>query len=132
MRASGNYIPELALVAEDEGKLIGHLMLTRTFIETAYGQHALLLLAPVSVVFERRSQGVGAQLIKEAFHLAKAKGHKAVIVVGDPAYYNRFDFRPSVDFGIANTDQIPNENVMACELTPDALQNVKGTISFHG
>lgn len=131
LRASGNYIPELALVAEEGGDLIGHVMLTKTSVETENGQHSLLLLAPVSVVLERRNQAIGAKLIEEAFRIAREHGHGAVVVVGDPAYYQRFGFRPSVAFGIANTNQIPDQYVMACELIPGALQNVCGTISFQ-
>ena len=32
LRASGNYIPQLALVAEEDGKLVGHIMLTKTYV----------------------------------------------------------------------------------------------------
>jgi predicted N-acetyltransferase YhbS len=131
LRASGNYISELALVAEDQGELIGHIMLTKTFVDTENGQYPVLLLGPVSVVLERRNQGVGTRLIEEVCRLARAKGHKAVILVGDPAYYHRFGFRSAVDFGITNTNEIPDENVMACEITPNALRNVKGTITFQ-
>jgi predicted N-acetyltransferase YhbS len=131
LRASGNYIPELALVAEDKGELIGHVMLTKTFVNTENGQYPVLLLGPVSVVLERRNQGVGTRLIEEVFRLAQAKGHEAVILVGDPAYYHRFGFRSAVDFGITNTNEIPDEKVMACEIAPNALRSVKGTISFH-
>ncbi|HAX91829.1 MAG TPA: N-acetyltransferase [Rhodospirillaceae bacterium] len=128
LRASGNYIPDLALVAEEEGKLIGHVMLTKTCIETAGGQFSLLLLAPVSVVLERRNQGIGAQLIEESFRLAKALGHTAVIVVGDPAYYTRFGFSSCGHFNIGNADKIPDEYVMVCELIPSALKDISGTI----
>ena len=34
LRVSGNYIPDLAFVAEDDGKLVGHIMLTRTYVVT--------------------------------------------------------------------------------------------------
>jgi predicted N-acetyltransferase YhbS len=131
LRASGNYISELALVAEDQGEPIGHIMLTKTFVDTEDGQYPVLLLGPVSVVLERRNHGVGTRLIEEVCRLARAKGHKAVILVGDPAYYHRFGFRSAVDFGITNTNEIPDENVMACEITPNALRNVKGTITFQ-
>lgn len=131
LRAGGNYIPELALVAEEGKNLIGHIMLTKTAVKTENGEHALLLLAPVSVVLERRSQGIGAKLIEEAFRLAREQGHGAVVVVGDPAYYHRFGFKSSVDFGVINTNQIPDQYVMMCELTQDDLRNVRGTISFH-
>lgn len=131
LRTGGNYLPELALVAEADGQLIGHIMLTRTAFETASGPRAILLLAPLAVALEHRRQGLGAQLVQEGLHRAKALGHTAVILVGDPAYYNRFGFKPASQFGIANTDHIPDENVMVCELVPNTLQGLPGTISFQ-
>ncbi len=131
LRAGGNYIPELALVAEDGGQLVGHIMLTRTHVDTENGPFPLLLLAPVAVVLERRNQQIGARLIEEAFRLAKEKGHKATIVVGDPAYYGRFGFKTSADFGIENTNGIPGQYVMARELAPAALSGIKGSLTFE-
>ena len=131
LRAGGHYIPPLALVAEEDGRLIGHVMLTRMTIETEGGAYTLLLLAPLAVVLERRSQGVGARLIEDVCARAKAMGHVAVILVGDPAYYQRFGFKPSVDFGIANGNGIPDQYVLVRELTPQALAGVKGVATFE-
>lgn len=132
LRAGGNYIPELALVAEAEGMLIGHIMLTRTSFATASGPQPLLLLGPLAVVLERRGLGLGGRLVQAALNRAQARGHKAVILVGDPAYYSRLGFKPAISFGISNTDRIPDENVLACELIPGALQDMPGEISFLG
>jgi len=131
LRAGAGYIPELALVAEDEGALIGHIMLTRTFVSTAAGPRPVLLLAPIAVVVERRRQGLGARLIEEAFRRARALGHGAVALVGDPAYYSRFGFRPCADFGIANANGIADRYVMAFELAPGALADAAGSIAFQ-
>lgn len=131
LRESEAYIPELALVAEEEGRLIGHIMLTRTNIATERGSFFLLLLAPLSVVLDRRGQGVGGGLIETACARARALGHRAVILVGDPAYYRRFGFSPAAAFGIENTNGIPHPFVMARELTPDALSGMKGSITFQ-
>lgn len=49
LRGSGNYIPELALVAEENDKLIGHIMLTKTYIFNNGNKFETLLLAPISV-----------------------------------------------------------------------------------
>jgi predicted N-acetyltransferase YhbS len=130
LRASDGYIPELALVAEDNGELIGHLMLTHTSMTTADGELPLLLLGPVAVVLERRKQGVGSRLVKESLRLARELGHKTVILVGDPAYYRRFGFGTAADLGIRNTQGIPDEYVMACELVPGALDGVEAAITF--
>ena len=66
----GSYIPELEFVAEEEGVLIGHIMLTGASIRENGGCFGTLLLAPLSVALEWRAKGIGAALIREA--LAKA------------------------------------------------------------
>ncbi len=130
LRGSGNFIPELALVAEEDGKLIGHIMLTKTYIKTGDGKFEALLIAPISVLLEYRNKGVGSELIKESFRLAKELGYTVVVLVGDPAYYNKFGFRSAVDFGIKHTPEIPDEYVMACELVPNVLNGFSGKIDF--
>lgn len=130
LRASAIYIPELALVAEDAGELIGHIMLTRLSIDTVEGGRPALLLSPLAVTLPRRRQGVGAALVREALACAKASGHASVFVVGDPAYYSRFGFRSSREFGIVNCDGFADRNVMACELTAGALKTLIGSVSF--
>lgn len=76
-----------------------------------------------------RHKGVGSKLINESFQLAKSMGYKSVVLVGDPAYYNRFGFRKSADLGVRHLQQIPEEYVLACELVPGALDDVSGTFA---
>ncbi|MBU0607425.1 MAG: N-acetyltransferase [Armatimonadetes bacterium] len=130
LRASDAYLPELSLVAEDEGELIGHIMLSRTHLVTDAGNFPTLLVAPVSVAPARQNQGVGTRLMQEAMRLAREAGHTSAILVGDPAYYHRFGFRTAAEFGIRSTQGIPDENVMVCELAPGALDGAAGTITF--
>lgn len=126
LRNSGNYIPELALVAEEEGKLIGHIMLTRMDIVGEEGRHESLLLAPISVELAHRNKGVGSALIRESFKRAREMNFTSVLLVGDPAYYQRFGFRRSIEFGIKYATPIPEEYVLACELIPEALKGIHG------
>ena len=46
LRAGKNYIPELALVAEQEDRIIAHIMLTKFYIQTDKGnkKESLLLV----------------------------------------------------------------------------------------
>lgn len=126
LRSSGNYIPELALIAEENGKLIGHIMLTKTFIVNGNDRQDVLLLGPIAVPLEYRSKGIGSALINESFRLARQMGYKAVVLVGDPGYYHRFGFKSAITFGIKSKMDIPYENVMACELTPGTLNGING------
>jgi putative acetyltransferase len=119
-------MPELALVAEEKGKLIGHIMLSKGHIVNGADKYEVLYLAPISVVLELRNKGIGSNLIKESFRLAKEMGFISVFLVGDPAYYHRFGFKSAASFGIKHTHEIPDENVMAYELVAGALKDIGG------
>ncbi len=126
LRNSANYIPELALVAEENGELLGHIMLTRTLVVDGDRKAAVLFLGPVSVVEKYRRRGIGSALMRQSLKLAGELGYEAVVLVGNPAYYHRFGFKTSADWGIRHVLDIPAQFVMACELVPDALANVRG------
>ena len=129
LRASENYIPELALVALVDGNIVGHIMLTKYIVQDLNQNHDVLLLAPLSVDLNYRGQGIGSKLVMKSFELARKMGYTAVVLVGDPAFYQRFGFKSSVDFGI-NCHEIPAQYVQACELVEGSLDNVFGTLTF--
>lgn len=130
LRNSNNYIKELSLLAEDNGKLVGHIMLTKKDINTKCGKVESLLLAPLCVAMEYRDKGVGSKLVNESFKLARKMGYKSVMLLGDPNYYKRFGFRKSIDFGIKNLNNIEEQYVQVCELVSGSLNKVSGTIKF--
>ena len=129
LRVSENYIPELALVALVDGNIIGHIMLTKYIVQDLNQNHDVLLLAPLSVDLNYRGQGIGSKLVMKSFELDRKMGYTAVVLVGDPAYYQRFSFKSSVDFGI-NCHEIPAQYIQACELVEGSLDNVFGTLTF--
>lgn len=130
LRNSNNYIKELALLAEDNGKLVGHTMLTKKYINTRDGKVESLLLAPLCVALEYRDKGVGSKLVNQSFKLARKMGYKSVILLGDPNYYKRFGFRKSIDLGIKNLNNIEEKYVQVCELVSGSLNKINGTIKF--
>ncbi len=131
LRAGDAYIPELALVAVHNGEIIGHVMLTHSVINDDGERHETLLLAPLSVALEARRRGVGEALVNRALKRARELGFTSVVLVGDPSYYRRFGFVPASEFAIGNTDDIPADYVLACELTPGGLDDVSGAIVFR-
>jgi len=130
LRASGNYLPDLALVATAGGRIVGHVMSTRTAIETPSGRCEILLLAPLAVEFGHRNRGLGARLAREVLARGRSAGFRAVTLVGDPNYYARFGFRPAGDFGITNTNGIPAPYVQMLELEPGALAGAGGSVTY--
>lgn len=127
-RSDRGYVPALELVAEQAGGLVGHILLTERTVQTEQGACTALYLSPLCVHPDRRGQGIGGALLAEAFTRAAGMGYRAAFLVGDPAYYSRFGFRPVTDFGIENCSQIPDRYVQAVELHPGALEDMHGAL----
>lgn len=61
--------------------------------------------------------------------------YKAIFLAGNPAYYNRFGFSPTIDYGIKCSMDIPEElcpNIMVLELFPNALKGIQGIVDLSG
>jgi putative acetyltransferase len=77
----------VSLVAEEDGEIIGHVLLSRM-----HAPFPALALAPVSVIPTRQRSGIGSALIGRAVDRARDEGWAAIFVLGDPNYYGRFGF----------------------------------------
>lgn len=96
LREDAGWLPDLSLVAVEEQLVVGHIALTRATVDGA----PTLALAPLSVRPDHQRLGIGSQLVREALRRAGDAAESAVVVLGDPAYYGRFGFRPARDLGI--------------------------------
>ena len=116
IRASENYVPELALVAEDDSGVVGHLMLSWVGVEGA-AREKILNLTPMAVRPDRQRSGVGAQMVRAALAAAEAAGEPAVMVEGIPSYYPRFGFERASALGfLAPHAGIPDDAFMVKRL----------------
>ena len=116
----------LAFVARCGGRLAGTLRLWP--VVTATG-HVCLLLGPLAVEADARCLGIGAALMWQALHKAKALGHRAVILVGDATYYSRFGFSAGKTGALRMPGPCERERLLACELVTDALTGARGLIA---
>ena len=116
IRAGTGYVPELALLAEDDSGIVGHVMLS--FVRIVGGSRPeLLILTPMSVRPDRQRLGVGSKLIREVLARAQAAGEPAVLVEGIPAYYPRFGFERASPLGfVAPYASIPDDAFMVKRL----------------
>ena len=96
LRDDAAWLPDLSLVAVEGPLLVGHIALTRATVDGA----STLALAPLSVHPDHQRLGIGSALVGEALRRAGEGAESAVIVLGDPAYYGRFGFRPARYLGI--------------------------------
>ena len=130
---SDRFIPELSLVAETNGELVGYIMLSKTTVTNGNHVHEALLLGPVCTKVEKRNHGLGGELIKKSLIIAKNMGFTSVFLAGNRHYYSRFGFVPASKYGIKCQYDIPAElldNIMALELFPGALSGVSGVVEL--
>jgi putative acetyltransferase len=100
LRASPVYRPELALVAVDQGEIVGHVMLSDVDLRGGDTVRRALSLAPLAVAPSRQRSGIGSALVREATDRADALGEALVVLEGSPVYYARFGFRDARQLGI--------------------------------
>ena len=113
----------ISLVAEIEGKIVGHIAFSPVNIsDDSQGWYGL---GPVSVLPEYQRQGVGKTLIYEGLERLKAKDAQGCILVGDPAYYRQFGFK---SFPELTHDGVPQKNVLVLSFIG---QVPKGVVTFH-
>ncbi|MCW0216477.1 MAG: N-acetyltransferase [Pseudonocardia sp.] len=89
-----------SLVAEDEeGELIGHVQLSRCWVDARERLVDVLVLSPLSVRPDRQGAGIGTALVAAAVRAATASGAPAVFLEGSPDYYRARGFDPGADHG---------------------------------
>ncbi|TKI86235.1 GNAT family N-acetyltransferase [Bacillus mycoides] len=129
IRKCDAFIPELSLVAVDEG-IVGHILLSKITIEQDGTSVESLALAPVSVARGHQKKGIGRKLIVAALEKAKELGYESVVVLGHPEYYPKFGFKKASDWNIKAPFEVPDEVFMVIELSENALEGVEGIVQY--
>ena len=126
LRLLGCFIPELSLVAEEQGQILGYIL----FTELKAGDAILLDLAPVAVDPDHQNRGIGSALILEGHRIGTELGYRGSVVVGHAAYYPKFGYQPASKWHLSAPFDVPDENLMAVELIPDGLKDVSGLLEY--
>ncbi|QGQ96139.1 GNAT family N-acetyltransferase [Paenibacillus psychroresistens] len=87
------YDPELSLVAEFEGQVVGHVLFYPHDFYVAGELLKGVVLSPLGVSPELQREGIGGQLIAEGHKRALEKGYAFSILLGHPTYYPRFGYQ---------------------------------------
>ena len=129
LRETDGFVPQLSLIAEQSGVIIGHIMFTRVTLESDPPVQ-VLALAPVSVYPAFQKRGVGSALIRKGLAAADARGEPLVVVLGHPKYYPRFGFVPASTLGIYPPwPDVPDDAFMVKPLSA-YTQDMKGIIRY--
>ena len=130
LRTSQAYVPQLSLIAEVAGEIVGHLLLTRISIRDGEKCTPSLALAPLSVLPEFQRRGVGSALIHEAHQRARQLGFRSIIVVGIEGYYSRFGYMPLSSYPVRVPFKVRPENCAVVSLCAEGFSGVSGVIEY--
>jgi predicted N-acetyltransferase YhbS len=129
IRVGEGFVPELSLVAELDGEIVGHILLSKIKI-VGEAEYESLALGPMAVVPKLQRQGIGGKLVNTGLEIAKKLGFESVIVVGHKDYYPKFGFEKASKWGIKCPFEVPDEAFMAIELVENSLKNKAGTVVY--
>ncbi len=113
------------------GEVVGHVLFAPASVDGGRGEIPLLSLASVAVLPANQRQGIGTLMVSGCLEYLRARHHRGVVVVGDPAYWRRFGFIQADRWGLQNDLGIPSEKFLAVSLTPGVLGGVSGTVRFR-
>ncbi|MFW0773749.1 N-acetyltransferase [Paenarthrobacter nitroguajacolicus] len=119
------YVPELSIVAEMGGEIVGHAISTRGWV----GEFELLGLGPVGVLPPFQRRGVGSALMRETAARATALGEPGIALLGSPHCYRRFGYVPATSLGVEPPEPVWGEHFQLLAL-PGWPDDVRGTFRY--
>lgn len=118
--------PLLALVAEEDGEVVGSVIFSAVHITGAKNISAFIL-APLAVANRYQRIGIGRELVNSGLRTLRERGAVMVFVLGDPRYYGRYGFSSRHQVRAPHPLPYP-EAWMAMALQGDALGSVSGEL----
>lgn len=129
LRTAEELVPELSIVAEADGRVVGHIVFTRAWVQEPDGtRHEVLTFGPLTVAPDVQRLGIGRALMTAAFDVARGLGFRAVVIFGHPSYYPRAGFAPAATYGITAVGGVSFDALMALPLVPGGLDGVSGEV----
>lgn len=130
LRKSKDFDPNLSIIAESNGEIIGHILFTPVSIELKNRTAHSLTLAPMSILPDFQKRSIGKLLVVFGLQAAKDAGHQSVVVLGHPSYYPKFGFKKASNWNIKSPFPAPDDAFMAIELMPGSLEGIEGKVVF--
>jgi len=105
-------VDALSLVAVVGDHVVDHVLFTSVRIEGSDRATVAVGLGPMAVLPEHQRRGVGSALMRAGLDACRRLGHAVVVVLGHPAYYQRFGFIAANEKGIRYAHAVTSEAVM--------------------
>jgi len=130
-RTAAGFVPELSLVMEKDGELIGHVMYARSEIVTADGSIPVMTFGPISIAPAYQRQGYGKMLLDYSLERAAEMGVGALAITGNIGFYGKSGFVTASSRGVRYADAEPDDTLvpyfLVKELKAGFLDGVHGT-----
>jgi len=131
IRKTKEFIKDLDYVAVFNDEIIGNIVYAKAKVIGINKEYDVITFGPVSVLPMYQKKGIGKKLIEYTISKSKEMGFNAIIIYGNPKYYERFGFKNSREYKITNMEGNYNAALMVLELYPDSLKNISGKF-FEG
>jgi putative acetyltransferase len=126
LRSDGAVIA--SLVAEEDGKIIGHILFSELPIETEHRLIRGAALAPMTVAPAHQCRRIGSWLVRSGLEACRDQEVEVVVVLGHPEHYPRFGF--SAELARHPRSPFSGPAFMALELNTGALEGVEGVARY--
>jgi len=122
MRNHPDFVKDMDFVAEYEGKIVGSILYSKARLIDEMGRETEIIgFGPLSVLPEYQRKGIGGALIAHTLKIARGKGIKAVVILGDPHNYCKHGFKNGKDLNISDMNGEYPHGLLALELEDKAL-----------
>ena len=100
LRRSPDWVPGLSFVADRDGDVLGHVLFTRSLLDTPRRLVDVLVLSPLAVAPAHQGRGIGSALVRHGLQgTGRLSGEPLVFLEGDPGFYRRFGFETAGALG---------------------------------
>jgi len=99
LREAASARDSLSLVAEQDGRVAGHAMFTRSLLDAPRRLVEVQVLSPLAVLPEHHKRGIGSALVRRGLEILAGRGVPLVFLEGSPGYYPRLGFVPGGAMG---------------------------------
>ena len=122
----------LSLVAEEGGRVLGHILFTPVVVESPERRIEGMGLAPMAVSPDRQRSGIGSLLVRHGLEVLQKRPCPFVIVLGHPEYYPRFGFERASSYGLQSQwEGVPDEALMVLVFDPTSLPDGGGVARYR-
>jgi putative acetyltransferase len=126
MRSHEDFLPELDLVIEVDGQIVGNIMYTKAkLIDEAGEEKNILTFGPVCILPEYQRRGYGKELMAFSFELAVVFGYDVIVIFGNPGNYVSRGFKSCQKYNVCLEGGIFPSAMLVKELTSDVLDGRK-------